>query len=236
VARFAARYHRLGFVVADKTCAIMLQKVHQGELAHLVPERVWQEWQKSLCGYHPEIFIKVLETCGALAPVLSELSEGMDPKALEAASHISDDPVIRFAALLHTLQQTQIEALCQRLRIPNEYQQLAVLAAQFSNKFLNLAHLSAEDIVMTLEHVDPFRRYVRFEALLRVCEARTMAVCEKNVEYIARWKRVFELCHEINPRALIEEGYQGEQIKHKLHERRVMAVQSLINNWIKHEA
>jgi tRNA nucleotidyltransferase (CCA-adding enzyme) len=236
VARFAARYHRLGFVVADETHVLMHKMVQQGELAHLVPERVWQEWQKSLCGYHPEIFIKVLETCGALASVLSELSAGMDSKALVAASKISHDPVVRFSALMHAFSQARIEALCQRLRIPNEYQQLAVLAAQFSNKILNLAHLSAEDIVTTLEHVDPFRRYVRYEALLRVCEARTMAVCDKNVEYIARWKLVFECCHEINPRALIDEGYQGEQIKHKLYERRVMAVQSLINNWIKHEA
>ena len=88
---------------------------------------------------------------------------------------------------------------------------------------------------MVLERIDPFRRYARFESLLRVCEARTIADGVRDVSYIAQWKQAFEACHKINPRTLIDEGYQGEQIKHKLHERRVMAVQSLINNWMKHE-
>lgn len=235
VARFAARYYHLGFVVADNTCVLMQQMVQQGELAHLVPERVWQEWQKSLCGQHPEVFIQVLQACGALTAVLSEL-EGVNLNGLISASKLSEDPVIRFAALMHVLQQTQIEALCQRLRIPNEYQQLAVLSAKYASQMLDLVNLSAEDIMAALERIDPFRRYARFEALLRVCEARTMAGGSGDIEYIARWKQIFEACHDISPRVLVDEGYQGEKIKHELHERRVVAIQYLINNWTKHEA
>ncbi|NCT56976.1 MAG: multifunctional CCA tRNA nucleotidyl transferase/2'3'-cyclic phosphodiesterase/2'nucleotidase/phosphatase [Legionella sp.] len=234
VARFAARYYYLGFAVADTTCALMQRMAEQGELAHLVPERVWQEWHKSLCGQHPEIFLDVLQACGALICVLPEL-EGVDIKCLIAASKLSEDPVIRFASLLHDLQPDKIEALCQRLRIPNEYQQLAVLSANFAHIILGLAHLSADDIVLALERIDPFRRYARFEALLRVCEARTIAEGAENAEYILRWKPLFEACHDVNPRVLVNEGYQGDQIKHELHKRRVMAVQSLINNWITHE-
>ncbi|MDF1684451.1 MAG: multifunctional CCA tRNA nucleotidyl transferase/2'3'-cyclic phosphodiesterase/2'nucleotidase/phosphatase [Legionellaceae bacterium] len=235
VARFAARYYYLGFAVADITRALMQQMAEQGELAHLVPERVWQEWQKSLCGLHPEIFIKVLQACGACVHIFPELV-GVDLNGLISARKLSEDPVIRFAAFMHVLPQTQIEALCQRLRIPTEYQQLALLSAKYANQILDLVHLSAEDIVTALERIDPFRRYARFEALLRVCEARTMARGAGDIEYIARWQQAFEACDDINPRVLIDEGYQGEQIKHKLHERRVVAIQSLINNWIKHEA
>jgi tRNA nucleotidyltransferase (CCA-adding enzyme) len=234
VARFAARYYKLGFVVADETRVLMQKMVQQGELAHLVPERVWQEWQKSLCGHNPEVFIEVLLACGAVAAVLPEL-EGINLNTQIAASKLSDDPVVRFAALLLGLDNTQIEALCQRLRVPNEYQQLAVLSANFSNIILKLSRLDAEEVVVTLEAIDPFRRYARFEALLRVCEARTITDGAEDVKYIARWKQAFEACHNINPRVLVEEGYQGEQIKHKLHERRVMAVQFLLDNWIKHE-
>ncbi|MDF1827029.1 MAG: multifunctional CCA tRNA nucleotidyl transferase/2'3'-cyclic phosphodiesterase/2'nucleotidase/phosphatase [Legionellaceae bacterium] len=236
VARFAARYFHLGFVVADKTCALIQKMAERGDLAHLVPERVWQEWHKSLYGQHPEIFIKVLHACDALIAVLPELHDGMDLKALVAASKISHDPVIRFAALVHGLREEKVEALCQRLRIPNEYQQLALLSTNYADQILALSHLSAEDSVTALERIDPFRRYARFDALLRVCEARTMAEGVDDmddVEYIARWKQVFEVCQHINPRVLIEEGYQGEQIKHQLHERRVMAVHALINNWEK---
>ena len=117
VARFAARYHRLGFVVADETRALMQGMAEQGELAHLVPERVWQEWQKSLCEANPEIFIDVLQACGAVAVILPEF-EAIDLNALIAASKLSDDPVIRFSALLVKLEQAQIEALSKRLRVP----------------------------------------------------------------------------------------------------------------------
>lgn len=234
VARFAARYYRLGFVVADETCALMQKMAQQGELAHLVPERVWQEWQKSLCESNPEVFIQVLQACDALAVILPEL-KAIDLKILIAAKDISDDPVVRFAALLHTLASAQTEALCERLRVPNEYQQLALLSSKFAHIILDLLCFDAEEVVVTLESIDPFRRYARFEALLRVCEARTIADGTQDLKFIARWKQAFEACHKINPRVFIDEGYQGEQIKHKLHEHRVMAVQSLLDNWTKDE-
>ena len=48
VARFAARFAPLGFTVADETMALMRQMVEQGEVDHLVAERVWQETRKAL--------------------------------------------------------------------------------------------------------------------------------------------------------------------------------------------
>jgi len=43
VARFMARFAPLGFTVADETLALMRQMVVDGEINHLVAERVWQE-------------------------------------------------------------------------------------------------------------------------------------------------------------------------------------------------
>lgn len=73
VARFAARYHHLGFKLADETRALMYAMVKRGELAYLVAERVWQEWQRSLEENHPEMFIQVLRACGALKAILPEI-------------------------------------------------------------------------------------------------------------------------------------------------------------------
>ena len=42
VARFAARYHHLGFSIAPETLALMTSIASSGELAHLVAERVWK--------------------------------------------------------------------------------------------------------------------------------------------------------------------------------------------------
>ncbi len=120
VARFAARYHHLGFKLADETSALMYAMVKRGELGHLVAERAWQEWQRSLEEKNPEIFISTLRACGALRIVLPELdalfgvpnTPHYHPEidsgvhtlmVLRAAVEMSKDPMIRFGALVHDL-------------------------------------------------------------------------------------------------------------------------------------
>lgn len=71
VARFAARF--TDFSVAPETMALMQAMVQAGEVAHLVPERVWQEISRGLMQAQPERMFAVLRACGALAVLLPEL-------------------------------------------------------------------------------------------------------------------------------------------------------------------
>lgn len=71
VARFAARF--TDFSVAPETMALMQSMVQAGEVAHLVPERVWQEISRGLMQAQPERMFAVLRACGALAVLLPEL-------------------------------------------------------------------------------------------------------------------------------------------------------------------
>mgnify|MGYP002129167118 FL=1 len=71
VARFAARF--TDFSVAPETMALMQAMVQAGEVAHLVPERVWQEISRGLMQAQPERMFAVLRQCGALAVLLPEL-------------------------------------------------------------------------------------------------------------------------------------------------------------------
>jgi tRNA nucleotidyltransferase (CCA-adding enzyme) len=120
IARFAARYHHLGFKVAPETLLLMKEMVRKGELDHLVKERIWQEWRRSLDEKNPEIFICVLRSCGALKILLPELdslfgvpsSTHYHPEidtgvhtlmVLRETSLLSQEPIIRFAATLHDL-------------------------------------------------------------------------------------------------------------------------------------
>ena len=119
-ARFAARYAHLGFTVAPETSALMADIVSQGELAHLPAERVWVELERALGERNPEVFIKVLRECGALAALLPEVDVlfGIPQTAqyhpeidtgihtlmcLEQAAQLSPDTDVRFAVLLHDL-------------------------------------------------------------------------------------------------------------------------------------
>jgi tRNA nucleotidyltransferase (CCA-adding enzyme) len=110
--------------------------------------------------------------------------------ALEAASDLSPDPVVRFAALVHDLGKgttppelwpkhtgheergvALIEQLCARLRVPTEHRELAVQASRQHAKVHRMAELRPATVLELLEQVDAFRRPERLERLLLACEA-----------------------------------------------------------------
>jgi len=68
-----ARFAPLGFSVAAKTADLMREMVNNGEVDHLVAERVWQEMNSALRASAPRAFIETLRECGALARVLPEV-------------------------------------------------------------------------------------------------------------------------------------------------------------------
>jgi tRNA nucleotidyltransferase (CCA-adding enzyme) len=53
--------------------ALMQAMVEDGEVNHLVPERVWQEMSKGLMSTQPSRLFEVLRACGALKVLLPEL-------------------------------------------------------------------------------------------------------------------------------------------------------------------
>ncbi len=71
VARLAARFP--DFTLAPETAALLRQMVDEGEVDHLVPERVWQELSRGLMGPRPSRMFDVLRGCGALARLLPEV-------------------------------------------------------------------------------------------------------------------------------------------------------------------
>jgi tRNA nucleotidyltransferase (CCA-adding enzyme) len=120
VARFAARFARLGFRVHPDTLALMTGMAASGELAHLAPERVWAEIAGAMGEPTPSAFITVLRECGALAVLLPELDRlfGIPQPAryhpeidtgrhvllaLDEAARRERGPRVVFALLLHDL-------------------------------------------------------------------------------------------------------------------------------------
>jgi tRNA nucleotidyltransferase (CCA-adding enzyme) len=71
VARFAARF--TDFSVAPETLTLMREMVEDGEVDHLVSERVWQELARGLMEAQPSRMFAVLRDCGALARILPEV-------------------------------------------------------------------------------------------------------------------------------------------------------------------
>jgi tRNA nucleotidyltransferase (CCA-adding enzyme) len=179
VARFTARFAALGFAIAPPTLALMRQLVASGEMAALVPERVWRELERALLEPLPERFFEVLARCGALPIVLPELAS-MWPSAgpaaeaarrLKAAAALSTEGAVRLAALTAPLAPAQMEALAGRLRLPTDYSDLCALAARLGDFIGRADQLDAEGQFKLLEAVDALRRPQRLSRLLLVGEA-----------------------------------------------------------------
>jgi len=73
VARFAARFHHLGFRIAPETLSFMADMVQAGEANHLVPERIWQETDRALAEQSPWVYFETLQTIGCLKTIFPEL-------------------------------------------------------------------------------------------------------------------------------------------------------------------
>ena len=119
-ARFAARFHKLGFRVAPETIELMQTMSDNGEVDALVPERVWRETERALMSECPAVFFETLRACGALERIYPEIDRlfgvPQPPKwhpeidtgvhtmmVLEQAVRLNGSLEIRFAALTHDL-------------------------------------------------------------------------------------------------------------------------------------
>ena len=120
IARFAARYHALGFVVAPETLLLMQELAESGELNALTPERVWKETSRALMEAHADVYFETLRACGALKVLFPELDAlfGIPQRpeyhpeidcgvhtmmSLQQACRANYSLDVRFAVLLHDL-------------------------------------------------------------------------------------------------------------------------------------
>jgi len=97
---------------------------------------------------------------------------------------------VRFAALTHDLGKATtpadilprhhghemrsvklVAALCERLRVPNECRDLALLAARYHGDIHRAAELRPTTLVTLLERTDALRRPERFGQLLQACQS-----------------------------------------------------------------
>jgi tRNA nucleotidyltransferase (CCA-adding enzyme) len=203
VARFAARF---GFAIAPETQQLMREMVMNGEVDHLVAERVWQELSRGLMEAKPSRMFEALRACGALERILPEVDRlfgvpqtpefhpEVDTGAhvmmvIDHAARVGAALTVRFAALTHDLGKgttpkdlwpahhghesrsvTLVEQLCERLRVPADCRDLAVLAARHHGDIHRAAELRPATVLKLLSAADVFRKPERFEELLSACE------------------------------------------------------------------
>lgn len=173
LARFAARFD---FRIADATLELMRSMVARGEVAALVPERVWLELSKGLQEVAPMRFFATLQTCGALQVCLPEcqrLASAQCPaaSALARAAALGLALPARFAVLALCIEDAV--GLAERLRLPAALLDLARLCSVQRERLLQPAWApdAAESLLQLIERADALRRPQRLE------EAMTGVAC-----------------------------------------------------------
>jgi tRNA nucleotidyltransferase (CCA-adding enzyme) len=181
-------------VAAGEADALVPERTWQ-ETARALAEPAPQAWLRALreCGALARVFPELDALYGVPQPEKwhPEVDTGLHMEfVMQAAAALTPEPRIRFAALMHDLGKGRtprsrwprhigheesgaglVAALCERLRVPADYRELAVLAARWHGLVHRALELRPRTILQLLESCDAFRRPERFRELLIACEA-----------------------------------------------------------------
>lgn len=168
-------------------------------------------------------------------------------RALREACELTENKTIRFAAMCwnignpsastHTgdndIETTvqKIKELCQRLRVPNEYRDLAITTAKHAPCVLTDEPLTTQKLLQILIDTDAFRRAQRFENFLIACEAvyNSKAPQEStDFKTAGILQQAFEACQQVSTLELQAAGLSGQQFAAALNRLRIQAIAEVV--------
>jgi len=203
-----------------------------GALKRLLPEldRLWGVPQRA--DYHPEVdtgvhvmmVVDVAAERGYELPVrfaalTHDLGKGTTPKD-EWPRHIAHE--VRSVKL--------VEAVCERLRVPSDCRDLAVLVARYHGDIHRADELRPDTIVRLFEKTDALRRPQRFEQLLQACTADfngRLGWEEKVYAAPERLRRALAAVQAVPAGDIAKSCSDPAQIPERIYAARVEAVRSL---------
>lgn len=168
---------------------------------------------------------------------------------LAQAARLSRDTRVRFAALMHDVGKgltpkeewprhvgheergvALIQALAQRLRVPNEHRDLAVLVSRYHLHAHRAPELRAATLLKLLEGLDAFRKSARVEGFLLACEADARGRTgfeTRPYPQAARVHAAFAAARAIDINDLLKQGLSGAVLGERLREARIAAIRRL---------
>ncbi|WJW75368.1 multifunctional CCA addition/repair protein [Thiohalobacter sp. IOR34] len=208
------------------------------------------------CGALARLFPELERLFGVPQPphVHPEIDSGLHSLlVLEQAARLSADPRLRFAALTHDLGKGEtpaealprhpghdkrgaelVDRLCDRLKTPNDYRQLARLVAAHHMACHRAFELRPSTLLDLLLRIDAFRRPERLDSFLLACHAdiRGRSGHEQDPYPQADYVRAaFAAARTVDARSLAAEGLKGAAIGERLRERRIAAIRAVKEKW-----
>lgn len=215
--RFAARFE--GFDVAPATLELCCDMVQSGEVDHLVPERVWQEFARGLMAPFPARMIEVLQACHAwprLAPGLDLTRADCLRRTALAGLNLAQ----RVALLL---EESEASArVLRHWRAPREIEDLARLFQGLVAALLSTARVEPvhrpEAEVRLLESLDAWRRPQRAVDLLTLAHRRSEEI------NLSHWLLALQQARGIDAGAVAAQCAQQSEIPSAIRAARIAAL------------
>ncbi len=201
------------------------------------------------CGALAEIFPEIDTLFGVPQPEKwhPEIDTGVHTfMVLDMAARLTPLPSARFAALTHDLGKAAtprekwprhpghevasvrlVTELCARLRIPNDYRDLAVLVARHHGVVHRALELRPGTVLELLENTDAMRRPERFESFLLACEADARGrkgLQDRTYAQADYMRRALAAVRALVPTAEEAATLPGPEIAQRLRERRLEAL------------
>jgi len=201
------------------------------------------------CGALEVLFPELDRLFGIPAPAKwhPEIDTGVHTlMTLTLAASLSDEVDVRFATLFHDVGKALtppekwpshhghgaagvplVEALCQRLHVPNAIRDLALIVTEFHDVVHTIERQSADALVALFDRIDAWRKPHRVEqiALTSEADARGRAGLESMAypqgDYL---RQAFALAQAVPTKAVIEAGFKGAEVREELTRRRIAAV------------
>ncbi len=157
---------------------------------------------------------------------------------------------VRFAALTHDLGKGTtprdkwprhiaheersvdlVTALCERLRVPAECRDLALVMTKQHGNIHRAAELRAGTIVQLLQNADAFRKPERFTRLLQACESDyrgRLGFHDRPYPQAERLATAFKAAAAVDAGAVAQQHSEPERIREAIHQARVVAVEAAL--------
>ena len=246
-AKFAARFHQLDFSVHADTQKIMKSISDNGELDHLVSDRVWKEMEQALSGNDPHVFFSTLQNCGALIRLFPELYINKDAKikhgfsALKKIANHSVDPAINFSIFIYDIEraktsdddkiqinfQKTLDSLKKRLPIPRRFSEVSSIFMKYKNILDQAESLEAKSILEILEDSDAFRRTERFNTVLDAYSI--LDNDKKNQNMFKKIAKIIVVCNNVQTKKIINDETNPIKIREKISQERIRLISREIN-------
>ncbi|AJE07810.1 multifunctional CCA addition/repair protein [Mannheimia haemolytica] len=120
--------------------------------------------------------------------------------------------------------------LANRLKIPTEIKDFALLVTEYHTHCHKMAELRPETVIKLFNSLDVWRKPNRFFDFLFACEADArgrLGFEQRNYPQPELAKKYYQAAIEIDVQQVIQDGFEKQAIREELNKRRVYAVRSI---------